>query len=128
MKSHEVSSSIARSSLLTEVWPCGSATAHLSQRKQCRRGPGLTVAACDKRVAVGAGLIKVAAEGADERRLWQVNVAVNLRWLDVGDDRGHVCGDLTNNAKPQEAFFFGGQNYPAISPRKRGRARSWLLA
>jgi hypothetical protein len=101
----------------------------VSKRADIRAVRLSAVGARDKRVAVGAGLVKVAAEGADERRLRQVNVAVNLRWLDLGDDRRDVGGDLTNDAKPQEAFFFGGQTTRLSRPEKgQGQVIAALLA
>ena len=73
-----------------------------------RSSPPLSaIAARDKLVAVGAGLLKVEAEGADERRFWQVDVAINLHRLDAGDDL-RAGSELANNVQPQAAFFFGG--------------------
>ena len=70
--------------------------------------PLSAIAARDKLVAVGAGLLKVEAEGADERRFWQVDVAIDLRRLDAGDDLRDAGSELANNVQPQAAFFFGG--------------------
>ena len=74
-----------------------------------RSSPPLSaIAARDKLVAVGAGLLKVEAEGADERRFWQVDVAIDLRRLDAGDDLRNAGSELANNLQPQATFFFGG--------------------
>ena len=74
-----------------------------------RSSPPLSaIAARDKLVAVGAGLLKVEAEGADERRFWQVDVAINLHRFDAGDDLRDAGSELANNVQPQAAFFFGG--------------------
>jgi hypothetical protein len=90
--------------------------------------PLSAVAARDKRVAVGTSLLEVAAEGADERRLRQVNVAVNFGRLSVRDDLSDAGRHLTNNAKPQAAFFFGGKAQRHRDQKAQGQVNAARLA